>query len=110
MARTSSIAARNPTKAAAAVSEIETRARASGRVEHVPLDLASFAAVHAFVASFTERHDRCDILVNNAGLILRKRVLTVDGHETQFQVNHLSHFLLTELLLDTMRKNPARAS
>jgi len=100
------VAARNPTKAAAAVTEIETRAGAQGRVEYLPLDLASFAAVHQFAAAFTDAHDRCDLLVNNAGLIQRKRSLTVDGHETQFQVNHLSHFLLTNLLLDTMQKHP----
>ncbi len=100
------VAARNPTKAAAAVTEIETRAGAKGRIEFLPLDLASFAKVHEFAAAFTDAHDRCDILVNNAGLIQQKRTLTVDGHETQFQVNHLSHFLLTNLLLDTMARNP----
>jgi len=100
------IAARNADKAAAAIADIDARTGAPGRVEHLPLDLASFAAVHQFVAAFTDAHDRCDILVNNAGLILRKRTVTVDGHETQVQVNHLSHFLLTNLLLDTLRRNP----
>jgi retinol dehydrogenase-12 len=92
------IAARNPTKAAAAVAEIEDRAGARGRVETIPIDLASFASVHAFADAFTARHDRLDVLLNNAGGVLRKRIETVDGHETQFQVNHLGHFLLTTLL------------
>ncbi len=103
------IAARNPTKAAAAVTEIETRADARGRVEFMPIDLASFASVREFVEAFSAKHDHLDILLNNAGLVLRKRVETVDGHETQFQVNHLSHFLLTNLLHDALAKSaPAR--
>ena len=38
--------------------------------------------------------------MNNAGVITRRRSLTVDGIETQFAVNHLAYFLLTNLLLD----------
>ena len=103
------IAARNPTKAAAALSEIETRADAGGRVETIPIDLASFASVHAFADAFHARHDRVDILLNNAGLVLQKRSVTEDGHETQFQVNHLSHFLLTGLLAKPLAQGaPAR--
>jgi retinol dehydrogenase 12 len=103
------IAARNPAKAAAAVAEIEQSADAQGRVETMPIDLASFASVRAFVEAFAARHDRLDVLLNNAGLVLRTRTLTVDGHETQFQVNYLGHFLLTELLHETLvRSAPAR--
>ena len=55
------------------------------------------------------KHDRLDILLNNAGLVLRKRVETVDGHESQFQINHLGHFLLTNLLHGALvRSAPAR--
>jgi retinol dehydrogenase-12 len=103
------IAARNPAKAAAAVTEIETRADARGRVETMPIDLASFASVREFAAAFSAKHDRVDVLLNNAGLVLHKRSVTVDGHETQFQVNHLSHFLLTQLLADALGNGaPAR--
>jgi len=103
------VAARNPTKAAAAVAEIEQSADAQGRVETMPIDLASFASVRTFAETFTAKYDRLDVLVNNAGLVLRKRVETVDGHETQFQTNHLGHFLLTGLLHDTLvRSAPAR--
>jgi retinol dehydrogenase-12 len=103
------VAARNAEKAAAAVTEIETRADARARVETMPIDLASFASVRAFADAFMARHDRLDILLNNAGGVLRKRVVTVDGHETQFQVNHLGHFLLTHLLYGPLtRSAPAR--
>jgi NAD(P)-dependent dehydrogenase (short-subunit alcohol dehydrogenase family) len=103
------VAARNATKAAAAVAEIEQSADAKGRVETIPIDLASFASVRTFAETFTAKHDRLDVLLNNAGLVLRTRTVTVDGHETQFQVNHLGHFLLTELLHDVLvRSAPSR--
>jgi NAD(P)-dependent dehydrogenase (short-subunit alcohol dehydrogenase family) len=100
------IAARNPTKAAAAVHDIQTRAP-DATIEFLPLDLASFAAVRRFVATFRSRFDRLDVLVNNAGLTLHKRTVTEDGHEMQFQVNHLSHHLLTRLLHVPLTAAPA---
>jgi len=100
------IAARNPTKAAAAVRDIQARAP-DAKVEFLPLDLASFAAVHAFAETFKSRFDRLDVLVNNAGLTLHKRTVTEDGHEMQFQVNHLSHYLLTRLVHGPLAAAPA---
>jgi NAD(P)-dependent dehydrogenase (short-subunit alcohol dehydrogenase family) len=50
-----------------------------------------------------------DVLVNNAGMSLSRREVTVDGHETMFQVNHLAPFLLTSLLLDRLERSaPSR--
>ncbi len=109
MGATVVIAARNPARAAAAVKEVRERAGARPRVDSIPLDLASFASVRTFVETYTNAHDRLDILINNAGGVLAKRVVTGDGHETQFQVNHLSHFLLTHLLREHLvRSAPAR--
>ena len=72
-------------------------------------DLSSQAAIRSLAAQFKEKHDRLDVLVNNAGVVMRKRVLTADGIETTFAVNHLAYFLLTNLLLDVLRKSaPAR--
>jgi NAD(P)-dependent dehydrogenase (short-subunit alcohol dehydrogenase family) len=103
------IAARDSAKAAAAVDEVRERAHADDRVETIPLDLASFASVREFARTFAARHDRLDILVNNAGCVLARRILTQDGHEAQFQINHLGHFLLTHLLAEQLvRGAPAR--
>ena len=50
-----------------------------------------------------------DILINNAGVFLPEKSTTEDGYETTFQVNHLSHFLLTQLLLPKLRESkPSR--
>jgi NAD(P)-dependent dehydrogenase (short-subunit alcohol dehydrogenase family) len=101
------IAARNPDKAAAAVKEVKERAPGAS-VEHLPLDLASFASVRAFASAFGERGEQLDVLVNNAGGVLRSRSATEDGHETQLQVNHLSHFLLTNLLREPLERAGGR--
>jgi retinol dehydrogenase 12 len=95
------IAARNPAKAATAVDELRARAP-DATVECLPLDLASFASVRAFADSFGARFHHLDVLVNNAGGSLRRRIRTEDGHEMQFQVNYLGHFLLTALLRDRL--------
>lgn len=47
-------------------------------------------------------------LVNNAGLYRAGQEMTEDGFERTLQVNHLGHFLLTNLLEDTLRRPGAR--
>ena len=99
------VAARNESKARAAVKEIKDRVSAGDRADTLPMDLASFEAVRSFADAFRTRYGRLDILVNNAGVILRQRHVTVDGHEVQFQVNHLGHFLLTSLVRDLLAES-----
>lgn len=80
--------------------------------EHIFLlvaDLASQAEIRQLAEDFKRQHSRLHVLVNNAGIVPRKRQLTVDGFETQFAVNHLAPFLLTNLLLDVLKSSaPAR--
>ena len=72
------------------------------------LDLSSFESVRAFAKLINETEERLDILVNNAGLGGSYR-LSKDGYETTFQVNYLSHFLLTLLLMEKLKKSaPSR--
>ena len=69
-------------------------------------DLASLGEVRELSERVLSEHDRLDVLVNNAGVIVRERE---DGLELTFAVNHLSHFLLTRLLLPLLRTSaPAR--
>lgn len=78
-------------------------------VELMIADLASLASVRNLAEKFKETHSKLHILVNNAGLIMGKRVVTEDNLETTFEVNYLSHFLLTMLLLDTLKASaPSR--
>lgn len=81
-----------------------------GSVEIMELDLGSLTSVRKFAKAFLDKFDRLDGLVNNAGVMApSSRGLTEDGFETQIGVNHLGHFLLTELLLDTLKKSaPSR--
>jgi retinol dehydrogenase-14 len=80
-----------------AVAEIRRRSQ-SPDVGLFVADLASQRAVRALAARLVGDLPRLDVLVNNAGLIMRERVLTEDGLETTFAVNHLAYFLLERLL------------
>ncbi|MCB9614577.1 MAG: SDR family oxidoreductase [Sandaracinus sp.] len=96
------LAIRNRAKGEAAADEIESRSGV--RPELLTLDLASFASIREAAATFLAHHDKLHVLVNNAGLVLESRTTTVEGFETTFGVNHLGHFLFTQLLLGALKK------
>jgi NAD(P)-dependent dehydrogenase (short-subunit alcohol dehydrogenase family) len=78
-------------------------------VEFFQTDLSSLQEVRDLVEVFKKEHSRLDVLVNNAGTTLINRRLSPDGYEMTLAVNHLSHFLLTNLLMDTLRSSaPSR--
>jgi retinol dehydrogenase-12 len=81
----------------------DTILRDGGRAEFVAMDLASFRSVREAAERVASSHPRLDVLVNNAGIVLRKRTVTEDGHERVWQTNFLSAFLLTKLLLPSLR-------
>ncbi|XP_050149941.1 short-chain dehydrogenase TIC 32, chloroplastic-like [Malus sylvestris] len=68
------------------------------------LDLSSLESVRKFGADYCSSGLPLNILVNNAGLGAAPFKLSKDGIEMQFATNHLGHFLLTELLLETMKR------
>ncbi|MGI9283956.1 MAG: SDR family oxidoreductase [Pseudomonadales bacterium] len=72
-------------------------------------NLASLADIRRIAQDFIDSGKPLHVLLNNAGVTNMKRVLTVDGYEEMFAVNHLAYFLLTHLLLDRLKGNfPAR--
>lgn len=101
------LACRNEEKATKAAKDIIAES-GSDKVLVRILDLSSFESVRAFAKLFIETEERLDILVNNAGLAGSYQV-TKDGYESIFQVNYLSHFLLTLLLMEKLKKSaPSR--
>ncbi|XP_060905425.1 retinol dehydrogenase 12-like isoform X1 [Labrus mixtus] len=92
------MACRDLTRAEQAAEEIRL-ATGNGNVTVRHLDLASVYSVKQFAKDFIDSEDRLDILINNAGVMMCPKGLTEDGFETQLAVNHLGHFLLTNLLL-----------
>ena len=101
------LACRDSEKTARALEQINAVAKIPA--VNLPVDLASFASVRAMAAEVLARYDRLDVLINNAGLFPPKQQHTDDGYEMQIGVNHLAHFLLTNLLLDLLQRSaPAR--
>ncbi|XP_053196839.1 retinol dehydrogenase 13-like [Scomber japonicus] len=72
------------------------------------LDLASVKSIREF-AERIKQEEHVDILINNAGVMRCPAWKTEDGFDMQFGVNHLGHFLLTNLLLDKLKESaPSR--
>jgi len=102
------ITARDRSRGERALDDIRARS-GSDAVAVLDMDLARLASVRACAGQFLERYDRLDVLINNAGLILNDRRLTDDGFEMTLGVNHLGHFVFTDLLLDCIKQSaPAR--
>ena len=96
------IVARDPQKAARTVDEI-SRAADNGNVEWVRADFASLDSVRAAAADIRKRYGAIQVLVNNAGVANKQRMLSEDGYELTFAVNHLAAFLFTRELLPLLR-------
>jgi NAD(P)-dependent dehydrogenase (short-subunit alcohol dehydrogenase family) len=108
MGATVVMVARDPALGAAARDEI-IETTGNENVDLLVADLASLAQVRQVAADFQERHTQLHVLINNAGLTKHDEVITEDGFETTFTVNHLAPFLLTNLLLDLLKSSaPAR--
>ena len=99
---------RNAAKTQATVSEIKLQS-GSTAVDGLVADLSSMAEVRRLADEFRQRYSRLDVLINNAGAYFASRHETVDGYEQTFALNHLSYFLLTNLLLDMLKASaPSR--
>ena len=79
---------------------------ADAEVEVRELDLADIDSVKKFASAFSEDYNVLNILINNAGVMNTPRGKTKDGFEMQIGVNHLGHFLLTDLLLPHLKNAP----
>ena len=105
---TVAVVCRTRDRGEAALAEIRRRA-GHDAVSLFVADLSSQRAIRTVAAELQAALPRIDVLVNNAGLALRDRLVTEDGFENTFAVNHLAYFLLTRLLQPTLLASaPAR--
>jgi NAD(P)-dependent dehydrogenase (short-subunit alcohol dehydrogenase family) len=92
------LASRTLKNGEAAVSKIKQE-MPNADVSTMELDLGSLKSVKAFAEAYLQTGKPLHVLINNAGVMACPKLLTADGMETQFGVNHIGHFYLTELLL-----------
>lgn len=102
---------RNAERGEKAVNDVRSASN-SERVELILVDMASQHSVRRAVNEFLTRHSRLDVLIHNAANFdhrLKRPVLTDEGLETVFATNHVNILLMTDLLLDTLKKSaPSR--
>lgn len=96
---------RSESKATSGVQRLKAE-HGSGRFEPVWGDFGKLEQVRKLAGQVRELAPVLDVLVNNAGVFLDARTVTVDGHETTLQVNHLAPFLLTHLLRENLERAP----
>ena len=102
------IVGRSKEKSISTVDQIK-KETGNPNIEYFLADLSVQKEVHKLAEDFKSKFKRLDILVNNAGAVFNKRFETTDGLEMTFALNHLSYFLLTNLLLDTIKASvPSR--
>ena len=95
------LACRSAEKGEEARTEI-LKAFPEGKIQVMQLDLGELESVRNFAASFKNSHKKLDVLLNNAGIMMTPYFTTKDGFEGQLGTNHLGHFALTGLLMDTV--------
>jgi NAD(P)-dependent dehydrogenase (short-subunit alcohol dehydrogenase family) len=92
------------------VGRSQSKTRAVADELKAPYHLADYTdldQVRRLAGELRAAYPRIDVLANNAGGIMGKRVVTKDGFEKTFQVNHLAGFLLTTLLMPTLTVSAA---
>src|ERR671923_1411691 len=82
---------------------VREAAAPGAEVSFISMDLASLASVCAAAAEIAGQHDVIHVLVNNAGVHLRSRMVSPDGFELTWAINHLGPFLFTNQLLPQLR-------
>jgi len=96
------IGCRSQAKAQQAKSDIEAEYK-NADIDVVELDLSDLASIKT-AAEKIQQEERLDVLINNAGIMVPPYELTKDGFESQFGVNHLGPFALSNLLLDKLNE------
>src|SRR5690606_2968390 len=106
MGATVIVVGRSAERTESVVKEIQ-QASGNNAVEALLADLSVQAQVRELAAAIQRKYEHLDVLVNNAGGMFLRREETADGIEMTWALNHLNYFLLTNLLLDTLKRAPA---
>src|SRR5437763_582258 len=96
------VVGRNREKSETTVAQIKQQT-GNSNVEYLLADLSIQKEIHQLAEQFKQKYQRLDVLMNNAGALFMKYQESADGIEMTFALNHLSYFLLTNLLLDTLK-------
>jgi NAD(P)-dependent dehydrogenase (short-subunit alcohol dehydrogenase family) len=108
MGATVVIVGREAQKAAQVTEEIRATSD-NQNVDWLLANLSSQQDIQRLATEFKSKYSQLHVLLNNAGGTFTTRQLSVDGIEMTFALNHLAYFLLTNLLLDTLKASaPAR--
>jgi WW domain-containing oxidoreductase len=101
------MAVRN-TDAGGKVREAILKENPNAKLDVMELDLGSMASVRKFALDYKSSGLPLNLLINNAGVASRF-MLTKDNIELHFGTNHIGHFLLTNLLLETMKSTASES-
>lgn len=114
---TSGVGHETALRLAKAGANIVVMVRSKEKADRLRVEIRSISNIEidAFIADFSDlqqvrnatleilgKYPKIDVLINNAGVHMTTRILTVDGYETAFAVNHLASFLITSLMLKRM--------
>ncbi len=95
---------RNRAKAKSVIETI-TKNFVDARIDIIEGDLSSLKSIASAANEIKVKHPVIDVLINNAGGVFSKKEMTEDGFEWAYQVNYLSHFLLTNLIIENLLKS-----
>ncbi len=108
MGATVVLVGRNPDKADRVRAEI-AKDHPDAALQVCIADLSSLSQIEALARDIRAQHDHLSVLVNNAGAMFSNRILSEDGLEMTFALNHLSYFALTLHLLDMLKEGGRRS-
>ncbi len=101
------IVGRNETKTIMVLRDLKTLS-GNANIDMLLADLSSFAEIKRLAEEFLSRYDRLDVLLNNAGAAFSTFQASADGYEMTFALNHVSYYLLSNLLLETLIETAAK--
>ncbi len=99
--------ARDPARAEATLGKLRKANRAADPVAHMA-DLSRLSEMKRVAQEIADEEPEIDVLINNAGALFNKREVTGDGLEMTFALNHMSYFVVTNILLGNLKRAGAR--